>query len=124
MIAHKHPAGPYQVIGSTVYALEVFGFQRGVERKRNRFSANVQSPHTSQEELEAIATLFHAAPDLLAAAECADALDMPGEAGWPILERHGWDRAKRFDLTATEFVARLRRAAIAKATTQNKEDTP
>lgn len=61
---------------------------------------------------------------LLAAAECAEALDMPADAGWPILERHGWDRTKRFDLTATEFVTRLRRAAVAKATTQNKEATP
>ncbi len=49
---------------------------------------------------------------------------MPADAGWPILERHGWDRTKRFDLTATEFVTRMRRAAVAKAITQNKEAAP
>lgn len=118
-IGHQESAGatpgPYLIEGRTVYALEHAGWARGAELVRNRFSAQVQAAHTPESEVVAVATLFHAAPDLLAAAECDEALGM-GEAGWQVLEGYGWDRHRRFSLTATEFVTRLRRAAIAKAT--------
>lgn len=59
--------------------------------------------------------LEEAAPDLLAAAECEEALDLPWEEGRPILESHGWSYDQRFELPASEFVMKMRRAAIAKA---------
>ncbi|WP_312964545.1 hypothetical protein [Stutzerimonas kunmingensis] len=64
---------------------------------------------------EADADLICAAPDLLAVAECEEALDMPHNQAIEILERYGWSHADRLELPATEFVVRLRRAAIAKA---------
>lgn len=62
------------------------------------------------------AHLIAAAPELLTALECENALDVHPDIGWTILEKHGWDREKRLDLPATEFVRRLRQTAIAKAT--------
>lgn len=64
------------------------------------------------------ARLIAAAPDLLAVAECEEALDMPHKQAVEVLERYGWSHADRFELPAKEFVVRLRRAAIAKANGQ------
>lgn len=57
MSKFKGTTGPWYRSGKTVYALNEQGF--------NRFSALVQGAHTSDEELEAIARLIAAAPDLL-----------------------------------------------------------
>lgn len=65
---------------------------------------------------EANARLIAAAPELLEAARLENALDLPHDESVKILEAHGWCYADRFDLKATEFVARKRKAAIAKAT--------
>lgn len=61
------------------------------------------------------AALISAAPDLLAVAECEEALDMPLKQAVEVLERYGWSHEARFELPAKEFVVRLRRAALAKA---------
>lgn len=60
-----------------------------------------------------------AAPELLEALECEEALGLPLNEGKAILERCGWDYSNRFDLPATEFVERKRKAAIAKARGQS-----
>lgn len=78
--------------------------------------ADCQNVTWPREQVRANARLIAAAPDLLAVAICQDALDGHPDLGWPILESYGWDRANRFDLPATEFVRRLRHAAIRKAT--------
>jgi hypothetical protein len=44
---------------------------------------------------------------MLAAIECAQALDMPTQEGESVLEHHGWSREDRFDLPATKFTAKL-----------------
>lgn len=53
--------------------------------------------------------------DLKAATECTLALDMDADEGRAILERHGFVWDDRFHKPATEFVAKLCRAALAKA---------
>jgi hypothetical protein len=60
----KFTPGPYLRDGRTVYAREHHGWNKGEETFRNRFSANVQGIHASDEELEAVAALFAAAPAL------------------------------------------------------------
>lgn len=60
------------------------------------------------------ARLIAAAPELLAVAECEEALSLPGCSGWPILEKHGWD--PKTNVSPSIFVRDIRRAAIAKAT--------
>lgn len=62
------------------------------------------------------ARLIAAAPELFAALQCEEALDKPTSEGYEILERHGWNPEGRFEMPASEFVRRLRRAAMAKAT--------
>lgn len=57
-----------------------------------------------------------AARELLAAAECEEAMNLPANEARKVLERHGWKHEARYELDASQFVARLRRAAIAKAT--------
>jgi hypothetical protein len=64
--------------------------------------------------VSANARLIAAAPDLLAVAECEEALSKLCREGWPIIEQHGWNPSSREGPTA--YVARMRRAAIAKAT--------
>jgi hypothetical protein len=111
----RHTAGPWLRIGTTVYALVSAGLRRGVEQFKNRFTIQVQRDHECpEEEAVANARLCEAAPDLLAVAECEQAMEMSVREGWPILERHGWD--PRSDIIPSNFVRNLRRAAIAKAT--------
>lgn len=43
---------------------------------------------------------------LVAAAECAQALDMKYHHGLALLEHHGFSNEDRFDLPASEFVKR------------------
>lgn len=65
---------------------------------------------------DANARLIAAAPEMLAALECEQALDRPIAAdGYAVLECHGWNRDD-CEETATNFVRRLRLNAIAKAT--------
>lgn len=67
-------------------------------------------------EAIANARLIAAAPKLLAVCECEAALEIRHtEKGYEILESYGWDRSNRFELSATEFVANMRTAAIAAA---------
>lgn len=81
--------------GTTVYTLEHHGWIKGVEVFRNRFYASVQrGPDTPIEELEAVARLMTAAPDLIAALTQIQLMAEIGEYG----------------------IADIARAAIAKAT--------
>lgn len=57
----KHTPGPWDRVGTLVYALNEDGF--------NRFCALVQDAHTAKQELEANARLIAAAPELLEALE-------------------------------------------------------
>lgn len=58
----------FQVVGTTVYKLEFDSYYRGDATYRNRVYANVQGYcDTPKEELEAVAHLFAAAPELLIA---------------------------------------------------------
>lgn len=66
------------------------------------------------------AAMIAAAPELLAVAECEEALGMPASEGRVVLERHGWVYEDRLDIPAALFVRNLRRAAIAKATGEAK----
>lgn len=62
------------------------------------------------------ARLIAAAPELLAAVKCAQALDLPYKEGKAALEANGFDYSDRFETAATEFVKELQNKAIAKAT--------
>lgn len=55
----KHTPGPWYRDGTTVYALNPQNF--------NRFSAQIHGAHTPKSELEAVAQLMQAAPELLEA---------------------------------------------------------
>ncbi|MFU6557253.1 hypothetical protein ACM79U_11640 [Pseudomonas aeruginosa] len=55
----KHTLGPWYRDGTTVYALNPHNF--------NRFSAQIHGAHTPKSELEAVAQLMQAAPELLEA---------------------------------------------------------
>ncbi|MCO2577539.1 hypothetical protein FA322_08735 [Pseudomonas aeruginosa] len=55
----KHTPGPWHRDGTTVYALNPHNF--------NRFSAQIHGAHTPKSELEAVAQLMQAAPELLEA---------------------------------------------------------
>lgn len=57
----KHTPGPWYRDGTTVYALNPHNF--------NRFSAQIHGAHTPKSELEAVAQLMQAAPELLEALE-------------------------------------------------------
>lgn len=57
----KHTPGPWYRDGTTVYALNPHNF--------NRFSAQIHGAHTPKSELESVAKLVQAAPDLLEALE-------------------------------------------------------
>ncbi|HEP8420957.1 TPA: hypothetical protein VDT97_000796 [Pseudomonas aeruginosa] len=59
----KHTPGPWYRDGTTVYALNPHNF--------NRFSAQIHGAHTPKSELEAVAQLMQAAPELLEALEYA-----------------------------------------------------
>lgn len=65
----------FEVSGTTVYALEFNSWYKGVEQMRNRVYANVQGYHqTPKEEIEAVAKLFAAAPELLEALQLTTAV--------------------------------------------------
>ncbi|MDG3939415.1 hypothetical protein L5C25_29280 [Pseudomonas aeruginosa] len=57
----KHTPGLWYRDGTTVYALNPHNF--------NRFSAQIHGAHTPKSELEAVAQLMQAAPELLEALE-------------------------------------------------------
>ncbi|MHC9112224.1 hypothetical protein [Pseudomonas aeruginosa] len=65
----KHTPGPWYRDGTTVYALNPHNF--------NRFSAQIHGAHTPKSELEAVAQLMQAAPELLEALQDLDALRGP-----------------------------------------------
>jgi hypothetical protein len=68
---------------------------------------------SSVKESQANARLIAAAPDLLAYAECEEARSRGEDIAETVLKRHGFNPA---ECTAIEFMDRMRRAAIAKAT--------
>ncbi|MFO5941179.1 hypothetical protein ACLBSY_30000 [Pseudomonas aeruginosa] len=63
MSKQSHTPGPWYRDGTTVYALNPQNF--------NRFSAQIHGAHTPKSELEAVAQLMQAAPELLEALEYA-----------------------------------------------------
>lgn len=68
MSESKFTPGPYLRDGVTVYALQHAGWRKGEEQFCNRIYASVQrGPGCPPEEVEAVARLFQAAPDLLEA---------------------------------------------------------
>ncbi|MCO3804730.1 hypothetical protein FA071_04490 [Pseudomonas aeruginosa] len=89
----KHTPGPWYRDGTTVYALNPHNF--------NRFSAQIHGAHTPKSELEAVAQLMQAAPELLEALQDLDALRGPFPPSDEAVEA-AWRKAS---------------AAIAKATT-------
>ena len=106
----KFTKGPWAVIGSR----DDGGLQI-CHKPSGGIVATIESTLGYAEADEANTHLIAAAPELYAVAECEEALDMNGTEGWAILERHGFDVSNRFELPATQFVARMRRAALAKA---------
>ncbi len=76
--------------------------------------------HTPDDDPEVVANarLIAAAPDLLAACQCEEAWDAYARCDEPrrhmhrILEKHGWNGTEK----DADFVNRIRRDAIAKAT--------
>lgn len=70
----KHTPRPWYRDGTTVYALNPHNF--------NRFSAQIHGAHTPKSELEAVAQLMQAAPELLEAlTEAAEILWGLGQIG-------------------------------------------
>lgn len=68
MSESKHTPGPYLRTGTTVYALQHAGWRKGEEQFCNRVYASVYAgPGCPPEEVEAVARLFQAAPELLEA---------------------------------------------------------
>ncbi|HCT6924805.1 hypothetical protein IPC1132_10920 [Pseudomonas aeruginosa] len=63
MSKQSYTPGPWYRDGTTVYALNPQNF--------NRFSAQIHGAHTPKSELEAVAQLMQAAPELLEALEYA-----------------------------------------------------
>lgn len=67
-----HTPGPYKRDGRFVYASTEYRMPSGGTVEVNRFSASVSPGHEcSPEEAEAVAVLFQAAPELLAACKAA-----------------------------------------------------
>lgn len=70
------------------------------------------------DEAEARADLIASSRDLLAYAECCEAMDgwhegpLSRDDAWGVLRRHGWNEDKETEWT---FIVGLRRAALAKA---------
>ena len=64
---------------------------------------------------EANAQLISAAPDLLSALKCVQALDSRDRNAYKILENEGWRYSDRLDYPASEFVAKKVYSAINKA---------
>jgi hypothetical protein len=94
----KFTKGPWKREGAFVYALQHYGWRRGVEETFcNRFSAGFSvGPGCSEEELIANARLAEAAPDLL-------------EALINLLKTHEGEGGTRY------HAGDIARAAIAKA---------
>lgn len=79
----KHTPGPWLRDGLMIYALMHSGWNRGVERFKNRMYLALNTDHSvSREEVEANAALIQAAPDLLEALkEAKKALSHHGVPG-------------------------------------------
>ncbi|MGE1568517.1 hypothetical protein ACMFER_21725 [Pseudomonas aeruginosa] len=92
----KHTPGPWYRDGTTVYALNPHNF--------NRFSAQIHGAHTPKSELEAVAQLMQAAPELL-------------ESLRELLSVYeGTVRSAHCQVEADDETIDMARAAIAKAT--------
>lgn len=64
----SHTPAPWFIEGKTVYALEHYGWKKGVEQFCNRFTVSIGRGQSNADgELEANARLIAAAPELLAA---------------------------------------------------------
>ncbi|HBO0183890.1 TPA: hypothetical protein L4G80_006007 [Pseudomonas aeruginosa] len=101
----KHTPGPWYRDGTTVYALNPHNF--------NRFSAQIHGAHTPKSELEAVAQLMQAAPELLEACQAfkrlyGRLLDVVEPSGSGFLSP---ESVKEYDA-----IHELMTAAIAKAT--------
>lgn len=104
----KHTAGPWELSGTTIYALEHEGWREGVEQMRNRWYTNVQGYRdTPKEEMEANARLMASSHELLEALEAVSQ-----RLAW--LE-HGECRGFSGGLVSTNEALDSSRAAIAKA---------
>ncbi|MFU6909913.1 hypothetical protein [Pseudomonas aeruginosa] len=92
----KHTPRPWYRDGTTVYALNPHNF--------NRFSAQIHGAHTPKSELEAVAQLMQAAPELL-------------ESLRELLSVYeGTVRSAHCQVEADDETIDMARAAIAKAT--------
>ena len=100
---------PWLRIGSTVYALEESGkWHKGQMLMQNRFTAQVQAgPNASPSEVQAVAQLMMAAPELLEALE-----------GVLSAAEHAYHTAAFTDPDGGDWWERINRAraAIAKST--------
>ncbi len=97
----KHTPGPWYRDGTTVYALNPQNF--------NRFSAQIHGAHTPKSELEAVAQLMQAAPELL------EALLIMVNACYPVSTEIS-DKGHEWCTAYLDQALPLARAAIAKAT--------
>ena len=120
MSAFKGTTGPWQLSSESPTIIKqdmsLIGLPDGGVLIGSAFGYESSGFYPTNEQAISNARLIAAAPELLAAAECDAAMDLPTEQVWLVLERHGWNREDRFARPAYEFVRRLRAAAIAKAT--------
>lgn len=108
-----HTPGPWQVVAKTApkstlmieSILENTGLIAVLECSKTR------RPHYTEAEFNA--NLIATAPDLLAYAKCEEARACGEDIAETVLKQHGWNPAEG---TSHEFIDRMRRAAIAKAT--------
>ncbi len=102
---NKHTPGPWYRDGTTVYALNPQNF--------NRFSAQIHGAHTPQSELEAVARLVAAAPELL---EACQAFSRLYARLWDVVEPSGSGFLSPESVKEYDAIHELMNAAIAKAT--------
>ena len=100
----KHTPGPWFA------GLPNFPIQRGIRGPDARLVARINEGNNSA---DANANLIAASPALLAYAKCEEARASGEDIAETVLAQYGFDSTKE---SATEFMDKMRRAAIAKAT--------
>lgn len=116
---HKYTKGPWYFTPDEFNGLGLNNAIGSIRSKDENepnngwYIATIENKDT--EEDEANACLIAAAPELLEALQCTQALDMPHGEGKDILEKAGFDYSNRFEFSATAFANEKARAAIAKA---------
>lgn len=107
MSKYKVGAPETTVVGDNVY----FHIPISVGEKSHFLDLVASPKHIDLEgafkEAEAIAKALNLHDTLVAVVECSQALGLPWDSAWVILEKHGWDYNKRFDLAASQFVYNL-----------------